>query len=55
MTILNWAFGRFEVTPLQEESKDLSDVDIRLTVMGARGDVKRRARKLAETLAATLS
>jgi len=55
MSILNWAFGRLELTPLQEEREDLKDVDIRLTVMGSRGDVKRRARKLAETLGANLS
>ncbi|KZO96714.1 cobW-domain-containing protein [Calocera viscosa TUFC12733] len=55
MSILNWAFGRFEITPVQEESEDLKSVDIRLTVMGARGEVKRRARKLAETLGANLS
>ncbi|EJU04686.1 cobW-domain-containing protein [Dacryopinax primogenitus] len=54
MSILNWAFGRFELTPLQDE-REMKDVDIRLTVMGARGEVKRRARKLAEMLGANLS
>ncbi|KAG6909999.1 hypothetical protein DXG01_013999 [Tephrocybe rancida] len=46
--ILNWAFGRFDLTLLakQEEGKET----IRLTVMGERGEVKRAIRKLSTAL-----
>jgi G3E family GTPase len=53
--ILNWAFGRHELHPASERmSAQLKDqnVEVRLTVMGARGDVKRRSKKLAESLGA---
>jgi hypothetical protein len=50
--ILNWAFSRFELTPFPnlDDSEDLEGVSFRFTVMGARGEVMRRARKLAEVL-----
>lgn len=44
--IVNWAFGRFELTP--HSGDDVGSV--RLTVMGERGEVKRAARKLAALL-----
>lgn len=52
--ILNWAFGRYELT--DTSSPDiLSDQEtVKLTVMGERGEVKRRARGLAEALRATI-
>jgi hypothetical protein len=51
---LNWAFGRFELTLLKslDTLADLKGVSLRLTVMGARGEVMKRSRKLAEALGA---
>ncbi|KAH8089755.1 CobW/HypB/UreG, nucleotide-binding domain-containing protein [Filobasidium floriforme] len=51
---LNWAFGRFELTLLKslDTLEDLKGVSLRLTMMGARGEVMVRARKLAEILGA---
>jgi len=46
--ILNWAFGRFDMTKLEEQRDDL--VSIRLTVMGERGEVKRASLKFASGL-----
>lgn len=48
--ILNWAFGRHELTLMNVVPEDVGSV--KLTVMGERGEVKRGARKLAEKLAA---
>lgn len=50
--ILNWAFGRHEITPalILDESADMERVSFRLTMMGARGEVARRARQLATAL-----
>lgn len=56
--ILNWAFGRHELhTASAEMSERLSgeEVEVRLTVMGARGEVKPRARKLATALSAEMT
>ncbi|KAL1407011.1 hypothetical protein Q8F55_006424 [Vanrija albida] len=55
--ILNWAFGRHELTPAAslDDSPDLAGVGFRLTVMGERGEVARRARKLAEALGAQVA
>lgn len=56
--ILNWAFGRYELHQASETmSKKLEEdgVAVRLTIMGARGEVRRRAMKLAEGLGARLS
>ncbi|WVQ71895.1 hypothetical protein IAR50_001437 [Cryptococcus sp. DSM 104548] len=52
--ILNYAFSNFTLTPVPslDEDEDLTGVSIRLTVMGERGEVARRARKLAEALGA---
>lgn len=52
--ILNYAFGRHELTPFPtlDEDEDLLGVSIRLTVMGERGEVASRARKLAAALSA---
>lgn len=49
---LNWAFGRFELTklPSLNSAPDLQGVSVRLTMMGARGEVMKRARKLAEAM-----
>ncbi|KAG6844287.1 hypothetical protein H0H87_008156 [Tephrocybe sp. NHM501043] len=46
--ILNWAFGRFDLTPLVKQDVDAES--IRLTVMGERGEVKRAIRKLSASL-----
>lgn len=51
--ILNWAFGRFDLIPL-DESHVTSSEAVKLTVMGERGEVKRSARKLAEALHASI-
>ncbi|KAK8847676.1 hypothetical protein IAR55_005535 [Kwoniella newhampshirensis] len=52
--ILNWAFGRYELTPIPslDDDEDLKGASLRLTVMGERGEVAKRARKLAERLGA---
>jgi len=54
--ILNWAFGRFELTsfPSLDDDQDLRGGELRLTVMGERGEVAREARKLAERLDAEM-
>ncbi|TRM64963.1 cobW-domain-containing protein [Schizophyllum amplum] len=44
--ILNWAFGRYDLTP----TPGPLDMPVKLTVMGERGEVKRAARKLAGAL-----
>jgi G3E family GTPase len=43
--ILNWAFGRFDLTKVEGGMNEMSSV--RLTVMGERGEVKRASRKFA--------
>ncbi|RXK39157.1 cytoplasmic protein [Tremella mesenterica] len=54
--ILNWAFGRSEFTPFPDLDlkPDLEGVIIRLTIMGERGEVTRRARRFAEGLGAEM-
>lgn len=51
--ILNWAFGRHELTPFDDDA-DKHRGSIKLTVMGERGEVKRAARKLAEKIGAQM-
>ncbi|EKM57820.1 uncharacterized protein PHACADRAFT_90465 [Phanerochaete carnosa HHB-10118-sp] len=53
--ILNWAFGRYELTQSSNTELLFEQETVKLTVMGERGEVKREARKLAEALDATLS
>lgn len=50
--ILNWAFGRYDLTPFDSLEGDI-DV-VKLTIMGERGEVKRAGRRLAEGLGAIL-
>ena len=50
--ILNWAFGRYELVAFDQSTDILSGVDILLTVMGERGEVKRFAKKFATQLGA---
>ncbi|CUA70877.1 hypothetical protein RSOLAG22IIIB_04361 [Rhizoctonia solani] len=54
--VLNWAFGRFELVPCATTTTryQLNAHELLLTVMGARGDTKRYARKLGQTLGARL-
>ncbi len=52
--ILNWAFGRHELTPF-DDAADEHRGSVKLTVMGERGEVKRAARKLAERIGAQLA
>ncbi|WVF69488.1 hypothetical protein IAT40_004265 [Kwoniella sp. CBS 6097] len=54
--ILNYAFGRYELTPIASLDGDesLKGTSLRLTVMGERGEVARRARKFAEGLGASV-
>lgn len=48
--VINWAFGRYDMTPLDA---GLSDQEtIKLTVMGERGEVKKASRRFAEELGA---
>ncbi|KAI0636188.1 cobW-domain-containing protein [Trametes polyzona] len=51
--ILNWAFGRHELTPFEDVAGEHPG-SVKLTVMGERGEVKRAARKLAEKIGAHL-
>lgn len=53
--ILNWAFGRYELTETTAPDVLSDHETVKLTVMGERGEVKRQARKLAEALKATIS
>ena len=50
--ILNYAFGRHELTPAPEldQKEEFNGVSVRLTVMGERGEVARRSRRLGESL-----
>lgn len=50
--ILNYAFGRHELTPMPDlDTKDeYTGVSVRVTVMGERGEVARRSKRLAESL-----
>ncbi|ORY21256.1 CobW/HypB/UreG, nucleotide-binding domain-domain-containing protein [Naematelia encephala] len=52
--ILNWAFGRFDLTrfPSLDNDDSLTGVSIRLTIMGERGEVTRRAKQFAAALKA---
>ncbi|KAK0204565.1 cobW-domain-containing protein [Desarmillaria ectypa] len=50
--ILNWAFGRHELTMLRDEYKKRAT--IQLTVMGERGEVKRAVRAFAGALGARI-
>jgi hypothetical protein len=52
--ILNYAFGRYDLTAFPSLDLDpaLEGVSIRLTVMGERGEVTRRAKRLADGLQA---
>lgn len=53
--VLNWAFGRYETHPASStlaKSLETEAGQIRLTVMGAPGQVKGRAKKLAAALQA---
>lgn len=53
--ILNWAFSRFELTPIESPSALSEGELLKLTVMGERGEVKRIARRqLAEALGAVM-
>lgn len=50
--VVNWAFGRYDMTLL---NAGLSDQEIvKLTVMGERGEVKKASRRFAEELGARL-
>ncbi len=51
--ILNWAFGRHELTPLSVTPERTGSV--KLTMMGERGEVKRAARKLAAAIGADMA
>lgn len=56
--ILNWAFGRHELVPASSAMSkrlDSQSVRVKLTIMGARGEVKKRARTLAVGLGADLA
>jgi len=54
--ILNWAFGRSDLTPMvKSDDAKFKGVQVRLTMMGAHGEVKRWARKLAEALQAEVA
>jgi hypothetical protein len=50
--VLNWAFGRFELTPVDGNSLSEEFGDVLLTMMGERGEVRTRAQHFADTLGA---
>jgi len=55
--ILNWAFGRYDLAPVpQAETGSAPPTgQVKLTVMGERGEVKRAARKFATAVGASLT
>ncbi|KZT41272.1 cobW-domain-containing protein [Sistotremastrum suecicum HHB10207 ss-3] len=54
--ILNWAFGRFDLTPLQGQSSSGGpDEGLMFTVMGAPGETKKLARRFASLIGAQVS
>lgn len=54
--ILNWAFGRYELTKMTKEvDKHGINTPVKLTLMGERGEVNRHARKLAVALSADVA
>ena len=48
--ILNWAFGRYELTPCGKDEEPAQGYAVRLTVMGERGEVKRSIKRFSSTL-----
>ena len=48
--VVNWAFGRYDLTPLSVRLSD--QYMVKLTVMGERGDVKKASHRFADTLGA---
>lgn len=50
--ILNWSFGRYELTELKQETMD--GVTIKLTVMGEPGEVRRRIRSFVAAIGAEI-
>ncbi len=50
--VVNWAFGRYEMTPL--DAGPSNQEIIKLTVMGERGEVKNASRRFAEELGGAL-
>jgi G3E family GTPase len=48
--ILNWAFGRYDLTPINTDAEN----DVKFTIMGERGEVKRAAKKFAQAIGATV-
>jgi len=52
--ILNWAFGRYDLTPFSSESGSEELGAIRLTVMGERGEVRRAIRRFSMSLSAQI-
>lgn len=55
--ILNWAFGRYELTSIDAEvgDKGLIGANLRLTIMGERGEVRSKGRAFSTLLGAVLS
>jgi G3E family GTPase len=52
--ILNWAFGRYDLTPFLSES-GLEELGVmRLTIMGERGEVRRAIRRFSVSLSAQM-
>jgi G3E family GTPase len=45
--ILNWAFGRYDLTELGADKNDRDNGDLRLSVMGENGEVRRWASRWA--------
>lgn len=59
VSVLNWAFGRFELVPLTQSAPNsvaerMKPGDVLLTVMGAVGEVKRYGMRIGQKLGARL-
>jgi len=53
--ILNWAFGRYDLTPFNPSSQEaLAGVEIKFVMMGERGEVTKAAKKFAAQVGAEL-
>jgi G3E family GTPase len=54
--ILNWAFERFDLSPVQGDKPLLAEgIDLQFTMMGERGEVRRKAQLFADKLGANIN
>jgi G3E family GTPase len=53
--ILNWAFGRYEVTVFTDASEESGDGQLQLTIMGASGELRTPTNRFASKVGGELS